>query len=311
MTPAIEAAGLAFSYTARGGGITDVGLRVRRGEIVGLLGPNGGGKSTLLRLLATALRPRRGTLWLLGRPAVPPTRALRRTLGYAAESPVHVEPLTGLQNAQFLAQTAGLTRTAAATAVGALCERLDFTADARRPVREYSHGMRRKLLLVQALVHDPGAILLDEPTVGLDASTHAALSDLLRERAVDGAGIVLATHDLDLASTLCDRVVFLLDGHVALEGEPRTLLRSIGAGTRIRVALREPLAVPLDLGDAGAGRPGDDNLELRTPAGAAELPELCAALLRQNVRIHTIELREPDLRSVFMNVTGRTWNDAP
>jgi ABC-2 type transport system ATP-binding protein len=308
---AVDAAELAYRYSARGTGVADIGLGVREGEIVGLLGPNGGGKSTLLRLLATALRPQRGTLRLLGHSAVPPARSLRRALGYAAESPVHVDALSGLQNAVFFARAAGLPHAAARHAVHALFERLDLAADARRAVREYSHGMRRKLLLAQALAHDPRVILLDEPTLGLDASSRAALRDLLRERAVGGAGIALATHELDLAAELCDRVVFLLDGHIALEGEPAALLRAIGAGTLIRIALREPLAEPLRLGDAAAFRAGDDRIELHTTAGAAGLPELCATLLRSNVRIHTIELHEPDLRAVFMNVTGRTWTDAP
>lgn len=309
MQLAINAAGLAFSYAARVTVIAGITVGVRQGEVVGLLGPNGGGKSTLLRLLATALRPRRGTLELLGRPAVPPARSLRRVLGYAAESPVHIEPLSGLENAWTFARAAGMNRAAARSAVTDLFERFDLAADGRRAVREYSHGMRRKLLLTAALAHEPRVILLDEPTLGLDAPSRAALHDVLRERAVGGAAVVLATHDLELAGELCDRVVFLLDGQVALEGEPHALLRALSAGTVIRIALREPLAEPLQLGAAGVGLAGDEEIMLRTPAGAAELPELCATLLRSNVRIHTIELREPDLRAVFMDVTGRSWNE--
>lgn len=290
--------------------IDDLSLCVQPGEIIGLLGPNGGGKSTLLRLLATALRPKTGRLLLLGTPALPPRRALRRAIGYAADTPVHLDVLSGRANALAFARAAGMARGAAAEAVADLLERLSLAPDAERPVREYSHGMRRKVLLTQALAHGPQLILLDEPTLGLDPPALAELGALLRERAAAGAAVILATHDLDLASRLCHRVVFMLDGRAALDGKPETLLRAIDAGTRIRITLRAPLAGPLHLDGIETFHAGATLIELCTPAGAAALPALCAALVRDNVNVHTIELREPDLRDVFMSVTGTLWSEA-
>jgi ABC-2 type transport system ATP-binding protein len=290
-------------------GIDGLSLRILPGEIVGLLGPNGGGKSTLLRLLATALRPTGGALTLLGRRALPPDRALRRSIGYAADTPVHIEALSGRANAVAFARAAGMPNAAALHAVDDLFERLSLAADAGRAVREYSHGMRRKVLLTEALAHRPHLIILDEPTLGLDLPAAAEMSALLRARAADGAAVILATHELELASRLCDRVIFMLDGRTALDGRPDALLRSIDPGTRIRIALRAPLADALDVADVETVRAGADVIELRTPAGAAVLPALCAALIRNDAQVHTIELREPDLRDVFMSLTGTAWSD--
>ncbi|MGH7446895.1 MAG: ATP-binding cassette domain-containing protein [Longimicrobiales bacterium] len=291
-------------------GINGLDLAVRAGEIVGLLGPNGGGKSTLLRLLATALRPQAGTLLLLGMRTRAPARALRQSIGYAADVPVHLDVLSGRHNAVAFARAAGLPRSVATAAVVTLFDRFELTTDAHRAAGEYSHGMRRKLLLTEALAHVPGLILLDEPTLGLDPPASAALGELLRERAAAGAAVVFATHELDLASRLCDRVVFMVDGRVALDGRPHELLHAIDPGTRIRIALRTPLAAALQLDGMQLVRAGEDVIELRTAAGAAALPDLCATLVRENVQVRTIELREPDLRDVFMTVTGRFWSDA-
>lgn len=310
--PAPDASGALRSHetdTTHASDIDGLNLRILPGEIVGLLGPNGGGKSTLLRLLATALRPMSGALTLLGRRAHSPDRTLRRSIGYAADTPVHIEALSGRANALSFARAAGMPNAAALDAVDGLFERLSLAADAGRAVREYSHGMRRKVLLTEALAHRPQLILLDEPTLGLDPPAVAEMSALLRERAADGAAVIFATHELDLASRLCDRVIFMRDGRTALDGRPDALLRAIDPGTRIRIALCAPLADALEVADIETVRVGADVIELRTPAGAAVLPALCAALLRNDAQVHTIELREPDLRDVFMSLTGTIWSD--
>jgi ABC-2 type transport system ATP-binding protein len=325
---AVDAEGISYRYNARrsvrwptavasrGGaprhapGIDELSLGVHPGQIIGLLGPNGGGKSTLLRLLATALRPVTGTLMLLGRRAFPPDQTLRRAIGYAADTPVHLEVLSGRANALAFARAAGMPNAAAIGAVDELFERLSLAPDAQRAVREYSHGMRRKVLVTEALAHRPQLILLDEPTLGLDPPAVNELSALLRERAAAGAAVILATHELDLASRLCHRVIFMLDGRSTLDGTPDALLRTIDPGTRIRIALRAPLADPLHLDGVETVQAGAHVIELRTAAGAAVLPALCAALVRENVQLHTIELREPDLRDVFMSVTGTLWSEA-
>jgi len=213
-------------------------LDVAPGEVVGVLGPNGAGKTSLLRLLATGRRPAAGTLALLGHDAARPTAALRRQIGVAGDDAVHADALTGRENAVLFARAVGLARAEAERAADALLERFRLAADAHRPVGEYSSGMRRRLLLAQALAHAPRLVVLDEPTTGLDPEGRDALREVLDERARAGAAIVCASNDVVEAERMCGRVVFLRAGRKVLEGAPRDLIAALGA--REVVEVRHP-----------------------------------------------------------------------
>lgn len=285
-------------------GLQPIDLDAGRGEVIGLLGPNGAGKSTLLRVLATCLTPTGGMLRLFGADAVPPGPTLRRRIGYAADQPVHFDALSGFENARFFARAAGLARQPADRAVQRLFERLGLAPDAERPVGEYSHGMRRKLLLAQALAPAPALIVLDEPTLGLDPPTRRVLRELLVEHAAAGATVVLATHDVVEAQRACARVLFLHEGRIVLQGEPADLLRRADAGSQIEVELSAVAPPAIRLDGATVVHATPDRLELRAAAHGAVLPALCAELLEHGAVIRSIHVREPDLGDLFEQVTG-------
>jgi ABC-2 type transport system ATP-binding protein len=318
-TPAVEARGVSYHHRDRRSsrtapaGIDAFELDVGAGEIVGVIGPNGAGKSTLLRVLATILPPQHGTLRLLGDAAAPARRTLRRRIGYAGDDAVHFHALDGYTNALAFACAAGMERAAAAVAVRSLLARFDLETRGTTPVRTYSHGMRRKLLLVEALAHAPELVLLDEPTLGLDEHARTALLEVLRQRAADGTAVVMATNELDTAAALCTRVVFLLDGRVALQGEPAGLLRTVAHRTVISVALHGQAHSAPRFNGPGRVQLGDDHasLELHTPADSSVLPAFCAALIEQQVDIRSITVRGADLRDVFLHVTGEHWSVEP
>ncbi len=284
--------------------LTDVSFWIPEGEFLCLVGPNGAGKSTLLRVLATALRPDAGTLRLLGSNAVPAGAALRRRIGFAGETPAHLDALSGARNARLFARATGLAAADAAAAADALLRRLGLDADAHRPVAEYSFGMRRKLLLAEALAHEPALILLDEPTAGLDPPSLDALRSLLLERADAGATIVLATHDAAEAARLCRRILFLHRGRAILDGEPAALIRDTGAATRLDVRFRADATPAIRIDGAEVLHAGTERVLVRAAAGTALLPALCAALLEHGAEIRSIRVREPDLRDVFRLATG-------
>jgi ABC-2 type transport system ATP-binding protein len=313
----IEARALGYRYRAprhgMAAGIANLDLDVASGDIVGVLGPNGAGKSTLLRVLATAAPPHTGTLRLLGEAAAPPRRALRRRIGYAGDDTAHFGMLDGVTNAMAFAQAAGVRPADARVAIDALLQRFELAARATSRVSSYSHGMRRKLGLVEALAHAPPLLLLDEPTTGLDERARATLLALLRERAAAGATIVIATHDLDFAAALCTRVVFLRDGAIALHGEPAALLRSVPHRTVISVALRARTGAAPRFDGPGHILVSADGgcIELQTPSDSSVLPAFCAALVAQRVPIRSISVRSADLRDVFIAATGAGWSAAP
>ncbi|MDT8341185.1 MAG: ABC transporter ATP-binding protein [Longimicrobiales bacterium] len=300
----LRATGVGYGYgPAEEEAVEAAELEVAPGEVVAVLGPNGAGKSTLLRLLDGQLEPRRGTV------RRPPPRTPDGLLayGWAGEDAPHFEHLSGRENARFFARAAGLDRAAADTAVQTLLDRLALAPEAGRPVSAYSFGARRKLALVAALAHRPPVLLLDEPTVGLDADARAALARLLRKRSAAGAAVVLASHDTPFVEEVADRVVFMVRGRTRGGGRPRDLIRELGEGARIVVTLRAPPELPSDFHGPGwrVVEPGNP-LVVRAEAGERALPDLCRALVSAGARIREISVRPPDLDEAFRRAVGET-----
>ena len=305
LTPTVVARSLSYLHASTGRGIPSIDLRVGQGENLALIGPNGSGKSTLLRMLATAL-PAKGELELFGvRPQGRVVWDLRRRIGFAGDAPVHLEELSGRENAVFFARAAGLPPGFAGKQVEALFGRFGLSAHGDEPVSAYSFGMRRKLLLVEALAHDPDLLLLDEPAVGLDATSRATLREVLSERVDRGGSVVVATNDLRGVADLADRVTFLLDGDVAAEGTPAQLMALVAGITELEI-IHDGTA-PSDLvppeGVALRMRPGVVRAESRV--GSAPLPAILQDLLSAGVRVRSVSVREPDLGDAFEALTGR------
>ena len=191
---------------------------MRPGEILGFLGPNGAGKTTTLRIAAGLLAPDAGDVRVAGASlASEPARA-KAGLGFVPDRPALYERLTGWE---FLEFVAALHRVEAATAeerARALVARLELAEAADQVIESYSLGMRQKISIAAALLHDPPLLMLDEPMVGLDPRAARALKDLLRERAERGLGVLVSTHLLEVAERLCSRVVILQSGRKRAEG---------------------------------------------------------------------------------------------
>jgi ABC-2 type transport system ATP-binding protein len=303
---AVAGRALAVRFGGRRGRTVFAGLDVEigAGEIVAVLGPNGAGKTTLLAVLAARRRPSAGVVHLFGTDVARAPASVRRRLGIVPDEVAHLDPLSGTENAAFFARAAGLTGAAVATALEPLFERFALSADAGRPVAEYSLGMRRKLALIEALAHAPDLLVLDEPTVGLDPAARAALRDVLRERAAAGAAVLLATNDVHDLHHWVSRVLFLHRGRVVLDGAPAELLRSLGGVTSLTLRFTAPHAPALTVAGAAIVAVSPTELVAHSADGAAPLPALCAALLEAGAAIHAVEIAAPDLRDVFARATG-------
>ncbi len=204
--------------------LSHVTFQATRGTVLGLLGPNGAGKSTMLALLATLLRPSGGRIRYGTHDAAAPSPALRASIGVLGHDLFLYPELTALENLEFFAGLYALADPkAAATAALRQAGLADRAGDA---ISSFSRGMRQRVALERALIHRPRLLLLDEPFTGLDDASTAALAARLRSLREAGAIVVLATHDLDLAEGLFDRVVFLRDGWMADIVERPEALRS-------------------------------------------------------------------------------------
>lgn len=230
--------------------VAGIDLTVPRGTVAGLIGPNGGGKSTLLRLLAGALPPDAGTIAIDGIDLLCRPTAARRRLGYLPDGDPADGDDTPAGRLAFVATAHGLGRAARAAAFDRVVEPLGLAEHWRRPVATLSRGLRRRLGLAAALLPDPPVLLLDDPTDGLDPAMAADLRALLRRIAADKA-ILLATRQPDEATALCDRLLVIAGGRLAAEDRPEALARRGGADGLVG-ALRALAAPAADTAPAAA-----------------------------------------------------------
>ncbi len=239
-TPALRAEGLTKRFgdlVAVGG----VGLEVRSGEVLALLGPNGAGKTTTLRMLAGLLRPDQGRTLIDGR-LLEMGSAESRRIGVCPQRIIVWERLTCLEQLTFLGAMYGVARTAAGQRARSLLADLGLAEKAGAQARLLSGGMRRRLNLALALVHDPDILFLDEPEAGLDPQSRLLLRDYLRQLSLTRA-IVLTTHDMDEADRLASRVAIIDRGVILAEGTQAELKRRLADAEALEV---EPAEAPSD-----------------------------------------------------------------
>src|SRR4051795_6985122 len=199
--------------------VDGLSLDIRRGELFGLLGPNGAGKSTTIRVLIGQRRPSSGNVSVAGLDVVRDWAKIKPQFGYVPDRENHFEEFTGRRNLEFFGQLYNVPRLRAAEVLKMV--ELDEAADL--PVRGYSLGMRKKLLLARALLHEPQVLYLDEPTANLDIHSAEVVHRILRERVKHGATVVLTTHDMDEVEKICDRVGIMARGKLVALDSPLAL----------------------------------------------------------------------------------------
>jgi ABC-2 type transport system ATP-binding protein len=198
--------------------VAGVSLEVRAGEIVGFLGANGAGKTTTLRCAAGLLRPHAGRIVIDGHPLEGDARAAKAALGFVPDRPFLYERLTPPEFLAFIAALYDVPAKVAEPRIESLLQRLALGEAADALIEGASLGTRQKIAVAAALLHEPATLLLDEPLAGLDPPAAFALKQLLRERTTAGAGVLVSTHQLEVAERLCDRVVMLRRGQVVASG---------------------------------------------------------------------------------------------
>jgi daunorubicin resistance ABC transporter ATP-binding subunit len=305
---AIRVRGLAkrFGYVVALDGID---LDVPTGTIFGLLGPNGAGKTTAVRILSTILRPDAGTAEVLGYDVARSANEVRKRIGLAGQNAAVDPNLTGDENLRLIGRLTHLPRARVRPRAAELLRRFDLAGAADRPVRTYSGGMRRRLDLAAALVHQPPVLFFDEPTTGLDPQSRADLWDMIRELVADGATIVLTTQYLDEADRLADRIAVIDHGHVVANDTPAELKARLGS-TVVEIGMADEATAKRArevLARAGFGPPDVESatLHLATQDGAATLLGMLRALDAEGLAPLTVAVREPSLDDVFLSLVGR------
>ncbi|MGA2143399.1 MAG: ABC transporter ATP-binding protein [Bryobacteraceae bacterium] len=294
--------------------VDGVSLRAARGETVGLLGPNGAGKTTTVSIVAGLLRPDSGEVLIEGRPLGGDTDPLKRQIGLVPQDVALYDELSAMQNLALFGALYGL---GGARLKRATAEALDLAGLADRAkdkVAIFSGGMKRRLNIVAAMLHDPAIILLDEPTVGVDPQSRNAIFENLEIFKKRGKTLIYTTHYMEEAERVCDRLIIIDHGKVVADDTLRGLYRLVPATNLLNVELdRDIDGAALEdlrhLPEVKSAKMGGGVLKVGVPDLSAGAPRILAWLAEGGHSFHHISSERADLETVFLTLTGRKLRD--
>jgi ABC-2 type transport system ATP-binding protein len=306
---AIEAAGLVKRFGATTA-VDGVDLRIPRGGVHGLLGPDGAGKTTTIRMLATLLPPDGGSARVFGHDVVTDADAVRARVSLTGQFASLDEMLSGAENLLLLTRLLGYSRAAARQRTDQLLAAFGLTEAAGKQVKNYSGGMRRRIDIAAGIVVRPDLVFLDEPTTGLDPRSRNQVWDVIRALVRGGTTVLLTTQYLDEADQLADRISVIDAGRVIAEGTPGQLKASVGSGTlHVRVSDPEDRGAARELLERVLAVPvtedGDPAALTAAMADAAPAARALTALETAGIPLAQFALGQPSLDEVFLALTGR------
>jgi len=301
MSAVIEAGGLTKRY-GRFPAVDGIDLTVDKGEVFGLLGPNGSGKTTTILLLLGLTEPTAGTIRILGLDPLRRPLEVKRKVGYLPDQIGFYDHLTARENIAYTARLSGLVAAEAKKRIAAALDRVRLTDVADRPVATFSRGMRQRLGLAEMLVRQAEIAILDEPTSGLDPQSTQELLELIRELASEGVTIVLSSHLLGMMQTICDRVALFRKGRIGLVGRVIDLTSNVLGGTHVVEVEADGVDLPAVLAGAphvsGVTRLKPDSW--RVDAGADVRPEIARRIVATGGALRAMTIRQSNLDEVYV-----------
>ncbi|MDT4902502.1 MAG: type transport system ATP-binding protein [Pseudonocardiales bacterium] len=316
--PALSAAALVKTYPAAPGAapvraLDGLAVDVAAGSVVAMLGRNGAGKSTTVKILTTLARPDSGRAWVVGLDVLRQPDAVRHAIGLVSQKASSDPMATGRENLVLAGRIQGLTRSDARARAGELLARFELTDAADRLAKTYSGGMARKLDVAIGLVHRPRVLFLDEPTTGLDPEARGQMwAEIARLAAEEEMTVLLTTHYLDEADQLAGRVAIVDRGRVIVEGTPEELKSEL-RGDTVHVELTAAAARALPVLERVAGlreiAAEGSRLRARADSGARAVPAVLAALDGAGVDVTSVTVARPSLDDVYLRHVGRAFEE--
>ncbi len=313
-SPIVRVEGLVKSYDGgKTRAVDGVSFEVKQGEIFGFLGPNGAGKSTTINMLTTLLPPTSGMAEVCGLDVHKHANEVRRSVGVVPQDYTADEDMTGFENILLCADLYGLPRSDSTRHAQELLQLVELQDAAKRKVSTFSGGMRRRLELACGLINYPRLLFLDEPTLGLDVQTRAAVWKYIRQLKKDyNMTLFLTTHYLEEADSLCDRIAIIDHGHIVKIGTPEELKATVG-GDVIVVGVKESEPdLSADIAKIGlvtaVTKTGND-YRIKADAGEEASPAIIDLIRSKGMHVTKISLTRPTLDEAYLELTGRTLRE--
>ncbi len=294
--------------------VDKIDLEIKKGELFGLLGANGAGKSTIIKMLTTMLTPTSGEARVWGYDVVRERNEVRSSIGVVFQDPAVDSMLTGRENLDFHGRMYGMDASLRNTRISEVLELVDLVEKADHRMQDYSGGMKRRLEIARGLMHHPHVLFLDEPTIGLDAQTRRYIWQYIRNMNKElGVTIILTTHYMEEADFLCDRVAIMDNGKIVALDTPENLKDMIGS---------ETITLETDNGKdtlmnslksfpwISSVSTTNGTIELQVDHAQSRIPEIMLEANRNRAVITSVGLHKPTLEDVFIKYTGRKIKDS-
>lgn len=289
--------------------VDHVNFKVEEGELWGLLGPNGAGKTTTVHMLCCLLTPTEGTAKVGGYDVQKEAGDIRKLIGVCPQETTIYERLTGRENVNLIGKMHKMPKVELKKKTDELLEKIGLAERADDQVIIYSGGMKRRLNLIMAMVHDPPILFLDEPTLGLDPAVRRAVWDFILELRERKKTVIMTTHYMEEADELCDRVAIIDYGKIIAENSPENLKEKSGRGDIIEMEFSGPVDPAIkrlrNLKFVKTVSKVEDRLVVVAEAGVSRLGEIIETATKAGVKIGRIRHQENTLEDVFIHLTGR------
>ena len=292
-----------------------VSFTVNAGEIVGLLGPNGAGKTTTLSILSGVIAPDSGRASIATHDLATDPRMARRSLGLVPQSLALYPTLTALENLMFWGRIQGMASSDALSHARTLLDEVGLADRADDEVAEFSGGMMRRLNIACGMMHFPAAIMLDEPTVGVDPQSRGRIFAVVEAAAQAGGAILYSTHYMEEAERLCNRIVLIDHGKIVAQGTDRELIALAGTEPRIEIMTKKALPPGWSNGIAGVGEMPwevvDGFAAAATLNNLEQVPDVIRRAVEVGDEVIEFHVHRPNLQDAFLKLTGHALRDAP